>query len=78
MSIGLGRSRPPAVPRCTASLRSRVARAVVLAALLVAGAAAAARAAGRIAVGSKNFAESRLLAEMFARLIEARRCASKR
>ena len=72
MSIGLGRSRPPAVPRCTASLLARVARAVVLAALLMGGAAAAAPAAGRIAVGSKNFAESRLLAEMFARLIEAR------
>ncbi len=42
------------------------------AALLAALPAAPSEASERIAVGSKNFEESRLLAEMFARLIEAR------
>jgi len=40
--------------------------------LLLASVATPVRGAGRIVVGSKNFAESRLLGEMFARLIESR------
>ena len=45
---------------------------LVLALSTVAVPAAADRSAGRLVVGSKNFEESRLLAEIFAQLIEAR------
>ena len=45
---------------------------LVLALSTVAVPAAADRSAGRLVVGSKNFEESRLLAELFAQLIEAR------
>jgi osmoprotectant transport system permease protein len=46
--------------------------AAALAALLLLGACPLARAAERVVVGSKNFSENRLLAEMFARLLESR------
>ncbi|HSK80066.1 MAG TPA: glycine betaine ABC transporter substrate-binding protein, partial [Thermoanaerobaculia bacterium] len=48
---------------------SRICRLALAASLLLALPAAA---ADRIVVGSKNFEESRLLAEMFAQLLEAR------
>ena len=51
-------------------LRAALALALVLASPTAARAAAAP--AGRIVVGSKNFEESRLLAEIFAQLLEAR------
>ncbi len=49
-----------------------IGRRAVAAVLAVGAALVPAAAADRVAVGSKNFAESRLLAEMFSRLIEAR------
>ena len=50
-------------------LAARVAAILVAAFVLAAGPG---RAGERIVVGSKNFPENRLLAEMFARLIEER------
>ncbi len=53
-------------------MRSRGIGMVLAVALLAAGSPALATESGTITVGSKNFEESRLLAEVFARLVEAR------
>src|ERR1700681_2925715 len=62
---GRGREKRAGVMRVFAS-------AILVALLLILLLPAPARAADRIVVGSKNFEESRLLAEMFAQLLESR------
>jgi len=75
------RAHPPLTPFQAAVLGTRrsryrtvgrAERAVVTVLFLAVLAAAPVAAAGRIVVGSKNFEESRLLAEMFAQLVESR------